>query len=600
MMRKIFITFLLLLNGFLACAQQLPEFNRLEQDLTPIKIAEYVADKIVESTEFEFEYVLQSPYRDIEAINFSSSLDNSKPSVAYAYSILVSELGQTEEFEIGSTGGVKIWINNQLVFHSKGDYNLPIVFEEKTYKLQEKFAAKLNEGENTILIKSDYSGKGKWEFLLQSRNMGVYAEKGYRITPTIQSIAPKVHNLSKWLILGCFENQNGNGLNEIFEPERSIEFHEIYSSQGRHFAWDIPRLHINTSNPDGGKFYRYSYHVGGFVWGLQRLSQVTGNLKYAKYAEEWCTYTLGTIPIAEYQTKELHAVRSMNWSIVGRPMLDYTTAPSLPFITRLVYESDFDFREKYVEYAEMILDYVQYEQFRLSNGLLARQYTTTPTVWVDDMFMGMPYMLFGAKYTDDIKRCRSLYDDVANQVIRFNELLYKKESKLYVQACYVDRPDVIIPFWSRGNGWAVWATSEVLLHLPQSHSQYKAILKLFCDHVDGIAKTQDDDGYWHNLLNDHSTVRESSGAAMFILAIARGINNGWLKDSVYGHTLEKGWNALKTFIDEDGNLHGVKGGTNFSSDPADYERTPFRVSDTHGILPLLFACIEMENYYLKM
>ena len=83
---------------------------------------------------------------------------------------------------------------------------------------------------------------------------------------------------------------------------------------------------------------------------------------------------------------------------------------------------------------------------------------------------------------------------------------------------------------------------------------------------------------------------------MFVLAIARGINNGWLKDSEYGPILQKGWSALKTFIDEEGNLHGVKAGTNFSPDPEDYARTPFKVSDTHGILPLLFASIEMEKY----
>src|SRR5690606_9894610 len=124
--------------------------------------------------------------------------------------------------------------------------------------------------------------------------------------------------------------------------------------------------------------------------------------KYAKYAEKWCEYTLGTIPIAKYQTKEIHAVRSMNWSIVDRPMLDYTTAPSLPFITRLVYDKDFNLQEKYVEYAEKILEYVQNEQYRLPNGLMARQYTVSPSVWADDMFMGIPYMLFGAKYSNKI------------------------------------------------------------------------------------------------------------------------------------------------------------------------------------------------------
>jgi unsaturated rhamnogalacturonyl hydrolase len=113
----------------------------------------------------------------------------------------------------------------------------------------------------------------------------------------------------------------------------------------------------------------------------------------------------------------------------------------------------------------------------------------------------------------------------------------------------------------------------------------------------GIIKAQDKDGYWHNILDMPQTVRESSGAAIFNLCMARGINNGWLDKEEYGEILDKGWKALKTFIGQDGNLYGVKGGTNFSTDPEDYERIPFLKSDTHGVFPLLFLCIELEKYY---
>jgi hypothetical protein len=57
------------------------------------------------------------------------------------------------------------------------------------------------------------------------------------------------------------------------------------------FTWDIPRIHINSSNPGGGKFYSWSYHVSGFVWGLQRLSQEIKMKKYSDYASSWCEYT---------------------------------------------------------------------------------------------------------------------------------------------------------------------------------------------------------------------------------------------------------------------------------------------------------------------
>ena len=497
--------------------------------------------------------------------------------------------------EIGRTCGVKIWVNDLLVFYQTDDRELPIQFDEKTYLLPEKFEVRLQKGENKILVKAAGSGTGvKQQVILQSANMGRYAEKGKKITCSLKKYAPKVQ-FANWLLLGPFDN-SGNSIDKAFEPETAIVFHRLYQSGRKTFTWDIPRIHINTDNPAGGRFYAWSYHVGNFVWGLQRLSRTTGDSKYVDYANRWCQYTLDIMPMVEYQTKELHAVRSMNWGTAGRPMLDYTTAPSIPFMTRLVDEKEFSLREQYAEYAEKIMYYLADEQFRLSDGTLARQYTIHPSVWADDMFMGIPYMLYAAQYTSDAGLRQRLLADATNQIVLFNKYLFNPDVGLYMQACYPDLPQKI-PFWSRGNGWAVWATTEVLLHAPKNDRNYKAVMEIYRKHIDGLVKTQDSEGYWHNILDMPETVREASGTAIFTLALARGINNGWLDRKKYMPTLEKAWAALLSFVGDDGNLYGVKGGTNFSPDPDDYARTPFVRSDTHGILPLLFACMEMEQIF---
>lgn len=593
-MKSFLIIFISASVYFHVCAQQLPEYTPLKPGLSPIQIAKLVADNIVDNVRFEYEYILQPKYPDIEAIDFGNSFEMKRPAVAYALSTMYSEISQKETIEIGRTCGVKIWINDQLVFSQPEDREFPIRFDEKTYLFSEKFDVHLQQGENKVLIKAVYSGNNdKWQVLLQSANMGRYAGKGKKITCSLKRYAPKVQ-LTNWLLLGAFEN-TGNAIEKEYEPEHRIVFHKLYHSAGKTFTWNIPRINIITGNPDGGKFYSWNYHIGGFVWGLQRLSQETKNPKYTEYAAKWCEYTLSTMPLAEYQTKELHAVRSMNWSVVDRPMLDYTTAPAIPFMSRLVYEKDFPMRDQYIQYAEKILYYVADEQFRLSDGVLARQYTVRPSVWADDMFMGIPYMLYAAQYTNDREFRKRLYDDAAKQVLLFNKYLFNTDVQLYMQACYADFPQKI-PFWSRGNGWAIWATTEVLLHVPKKHKDYKTIMDIYRRHIEGLVKVQDADGYWHNILDMPQTVRESSGTAIFTLALARGINHGWLDSKKYKPVLEKAWAALQTFIDMDGNMYGVKGGTNFSPDPDDYARTPFIKSDTHGILPLLFACMEMEKF----
>jgi unsaturated rhamnogalacturonyl hydrolase len=585
----------LLLWCFLMCssihAQQLPEFQVVSDTMRPLELARFVANNIVDQTQFEYTYVLQKPYPDLEFIDFGKSLNRRTMGVAYAVSTIESEDRQEEVFEIGCTDGIKIWVNDQLVYTGGGNKDLKVELDEQSYVLPEKFSMPLEKGDNKILVKTMYSGEGDWQFFLQCRNMGHYAAKGKRIAFSLSGYAPEIRE-SNWLILGCFAVSGEDGLEVRHEPETSLQFHKIYTSGGEKFTWNIPRMNILTANPDG-RFYRWVYHVGGFMWGLQYLSHETNDSKYCEFASRWCDYTLKTMPVADYQMTELHAARSMNWR---RPMLDYTTAPSLAFVNRLMTEASFNGRENYEAYVEHTIDYARHTQNRLPSGLFCRRYMTSPTVWADDMFMGAPFLMLSARYTSDKKLRRELYDDAANQIIQCNKLLFDKQKKLYRQACYVEHPEQKVPFWSRGNGWAIWGTSEVLLRLPGDHKNYEQLLEIFRKHVDGIIQAQDRDGYWHNILDMPETVRESSGNAIFTLCIARGINNGWLDREEYGTALEKGWKALKTFIGQDGNLYGVKGGTNFSTDPADYEKVPFLKSDTHGVFPLLFLCIEMEKY----
>ena len=572
------------------------------EDKTPLQIAQLIADNIVSNTEFEFKYRIQPVYPDAEVIDFGNTYGTCSPGVGYALSTLFSEVEQQETIQVGHADGIKIWINDQLVYEKKGNFNLPIVFDEKTYLLPEKFDVKLKKGANKILVKSECRADAqKWIVILQSKNLGRYFDNGKQITASLKEYAPEV-NLCNWLIVGPFPNPSSEstrkGIDQVYPPETAIELYKMYKSDNKMVTWNIPRINIIAENPEGGKYYSWNYHVGCTMWGLQKLSQVTGNSKYNDYVTRWCDYTLSTIPLADYQTKILHAYRSSNWSVIHRPMLDYTTAPAMPLLTRLVYEKEFENRKEYVSFAEAIIDYASNKQFRMPNGVFAREYTIDPTVWADDMFIGIPWLLYAAEYIEDPVQKKKYHDDAASQILGFSKYLFDEDEKLFRQACYPNKPELKVPFWSRGNGWAIWAVSEVLLHLPNTHPKYYKILSLYHSHVKGIVRHQDEKGFWHNLVNVPETVRESSGAAIFTMAIARGINQGWLNKKEYLPIVEKSWNALKTFIDESGNINGVKGGTNFSTDPEDYAKTPLKINDTHGVLPLIFACFEVEKCLL--
>jgi rhamnogalacturonyl hydrolase YesR len=200
--------------------------------------------------------------------------------------------------------------------------------------------------------------------------------------------------------------------------------------------------------------------------------------------------------------------------------------------------------------------------------------------------------------TKDPLEKESLMNDAVNQVFTFNNQVWDAEHSLYRQAQYSDIK-IKIPFWSRANGWALWAVTEVLAHLPKNHPKYKVVLAHYKTHINTLIKHQDSTGFWHNLIDYPDTFLETSGTAIFTMAIAKGINNGWLDRKKYLPAAMQGWKAIETVVDDDGTLHGTCIGTNMSENVKDYYTRPVADDDTHGILPVLFAGIEVDKLLSK-
>ena len=551
----------------------------------PLRLACRVADKVVDHTRFELTYKLQSPPSDYLVVDFGRCMD--RPGVAYALTTLQCE-GDTEElFELGCTGPVRISIDDEVVYEREQPHPFQVAFGEKNHLLPESFRVHLTAGAHKLLVKTEYRG-GEHLFLLQSRNLSRYADCGRKISCTLRTYAPTIKE-ARCLVLGSFEGR----LSTPLQPDSCLRFHAPYLDGERTLAWNIPPVSMASVTASNGRFYEWSYHVGCFAWALQRLSAASGDPKYAAYADAWCDFSLESIPLAQHQTHALHLARSFNFGVTGRPMLDYVSAPAMPYITRCV-ESE-TAPASYRQQADAVLDYLCHRQFRTA-GVFAREYTVYPSVWADDMFMGLPYLVYGYRLTGD----RTLLEDAAEQLLAFHRLLFDADVGLYRQACYPTHPEVRVPHWSRGNGWALWAACEVLDVLTAEDAYYGPVLGVYHAHIAGLLRCQDAEGYWRNVLDWEESARESSGAAIFTYCLARGLNRGWLTRAQAEEPLRRAWCALTSFVTPEADFNGVKGGTNFSTDPADYERVPFIRSDTHGLLPFLFAALEMDRFFRSL
>lgn len=554
----------------------------------PLAVVKTIADRVINQTSFNFKYSLLPKYKDAEIVDFGRNYGKTTPGFAYALSSVISGSDQEVSFETSHTGSLKIWINDKPVYEKTAGDKAAVVYREKTFSLSDSFRVRLQKGANKILLQSGTNGTGEWVVYLQSPHMKEPAASSKLIYFSLEKLAPDV-KVGTWLIMGSLPSENG-------EVQTGFRPGQFYTVNGEVVTWTVPKQEIVADVVNNGEAYNWNYHVAGFMWAMQALSKETGDGRYAAFSNKWTSFILANKPLVEHQVKELHGVKTAFGTLVDRPMLDYTTAPTLPFISRLVYEKDFAGRKEVEEFVRPVIAYAKNTQLRLPDGTFAREEPEVPTVWVDDMFMGIPFLLFAAELTGNESEKSSLYTDAANQIISFNKHLFNPVTNLYHHTSTVQKPQNKYPHWSRANGWGLWATTEVLLRLPKQHPAYKRVMAIYKTHIDALVKLQNPQtGFWRNVLDKEESKDETSGTAIFTMALARGINNGWLRGAAYKSSALKGWKALQTVIEKDGTVHGTVVGTNTSLDVNFYYNRPVADNDTHGLFPLLFAGIEMNK-----
>jgi len=106
-----------------------------------------------------------------------------------------------------------------------------------------------------------------------------------------------------------------------------------------------------------------------------------------------------------------------------------------------------------------------------------------------------------------------------------------------------------------------------------------------------LARFQDEDGTWHEVVDEPASYREFSSTAMIGFSIVRGIRNGWLDRGAYQPRLDKAWRAVLARIGPEGVLLDVCESTNKQNTLADYVwRAAILDKDPRGGgMALLFA-----------
>ena len=116
-------------------------------------------------------------------------------------------------------------------------------------------------------------------------------------------------------------------------------------------------------------------------------------------------------------------------------LLDVKLDPALAFIYQLVTEKSFSNRDAYEKYIERMIKYAKVEQVRLPESNIYTRLTPEKyTTWVDDMFMGIPFLIQASQYVGTPEERKLFLDDAANQAVLFNDQVWDKDANLYMHA----------------------------------------------------------------------------------------------------------------------------------------------------------------------
>ncbi len=183
-------------------------------------------------------------------------------------------------------------------------------------------------------------------------------------------------------------------------------------------------------------------------------------------------------------------------------------------------------------------------------------YTYYHVMMVDGMYMLHPFL---TKYAYMFNE-PGLYDEVTFQLLHLaSKVMYPPRTlpkhaweyydyKTWSSSTTHESTDV----WSRGTGWYMMALADVLEYLPTSHANYAAVLELFQRMASGVASYQNaTTGLWFQVVDkpsDASNWIETSGSGMFIYALKKGIDNGWLNSATYTPVVNSAWAGIQNYI----------------------------------------------------
>ena len=464
----------------------------------------------------------------------------------------------THKFTLDTKGETVVYINKKEVFKTKGG--------------KETFDATLPLGTYDVYVKCICNGSD-WGYTLECDT--VEFESAARVKGTDDV----------WMYIGTFVNDFE------FPFDTASDMLHIVGEPATYWRLDAPDTFVRPYN-ENTLFGRWNYPLGVTMYGLLHTAIAIGSGDIKNYIKDHVQLCIDTLEYALWDKEQYGGATSIHNLLTSIDSLDDCGS----FASMMLEVNKYLGLRDVKKVADYVGDYIYNHQSRLEDGTFFRKemmhHFHNMTMWADDLYMSVPFLVRYSQFTGDQK----YLDDAANQFFGFKKRLFMPEEKIMSHVYDFKYDSKTNVPWGRGNGWVVFSMTELLEVLPEDHPKRNDLIDFLNTLCEGYLALQDDEGMWHQVLNDHESYPETSCTSMFIYAFSRGIRFGWLKNpEKYVKAIYKAWKGIsKTSVDSNGNVYGVCRGSEFSF-IADYYKYElgWNLNDTHGTGIVMLAGIEV-------
>lgn len=357
---------------------------------------------------------------------------------------------------------------------------------------------------------------------------------------------------------------------------------------------------MNGEKIKTGQLRLTSYEIGVLYCAAMETAKTTGDTRYSQFTADRLNLVANAEPTSMKRLEKDQKFDDQMRKVCFPTALDDAGAMCAGFIRMVMADGYKPLNKKNQEAVtriiERYIDHVYKKQYRLADGTLARIRPHYNTVWLDDMYMGIPCLAWYGKLMEKqgkTTEAAAFYDEAVKQIRLFREKMWIPNATAgggLFRHGWVEEmnPHPFFP-WGRANGWAVLTMCEVLDVLPANHPGRDEVLTLLRSHIAGLCSVQDKTGFWHQLLNDPSTYLETSATAIYAYCIAHAICEGWIDALAYGAQASLAWNAVATQVNAKGHVENTCVGSGMGFDPAFYAYRPVHVMAAHGYGPVIWA-----------